>query len=78
MPHHKISYETKKKLARISYLSKVYNDALAEQMQYKNREREEEELFGVMNGSKNVIMASPQFTLKLRKKTLSNFLMLLE
>ena len=37
MPHHKISNETKKKLARISYLSKVYNDALAEQMQYKKQ-----------------------------------------
>ena len=37
MPHHKISYETKKKLARISYLSKVYNDALAEQIQYKKQ-----------------------------------------
>ena len=39
MPHHKISYETKKKLARISYLSKVYNDALAEQMQYKKQRK---------------------------------------
>ena len=28
MPYHKMFNETKKKLARISYLSKVYNDKL--------------------------------------------------
>ena len=77
MPSHNISYVTKKKLAKISYLSKFYNDAFAEQIQYKNREREEE-VFRVLNGLNNVIMISPEFILKLRKKTLSNFLMLLE
>ena len=39
MPCHNISYENKKKLPKISYLSQVYNNALAEQIQYKEQRK---------------------------------------